>query len=57
MITSRSLILRIGNVAEKFVEKFRTHILPSITAVSENGVDYKVLSQNMVEPDKPQTTI
>jgi hypothetical protein len=31
MIISRSFLLEMRNVTEKFVEKFRTHILCSVT--------------------------
>jgi len=38
------------------VEEIKTHILWSITS-SENRVVYEVIWKNMVDPDRPQTTI
>ena len=40
----------------KVVEKIKIHILCS-TAFSENRVVYEIMSQNTVEPEKPQMTI
>jgi hypothetical protein len=43
MIMSRSFIHRIGNFSEKFIEKFKTHILLSLPLFFfENRVVYKI---------------
>jgi hypothetical protein len=58
MIMSCSFILRTGNLSENLVEKFKTHISPLVSIFFfENCVDYKILPQDMVESDRPQTTI
>ena len=40
----------------KLVEKLKTHILCSVT-FPENPAVYEIMWKNVVEPDRPQTTI
>jgi len=47
MITSLSILLRLGNVSDKAVEKIKTHIL---LLFSRNHVIYEIMWKNMVEP-------
>jgi hypothetical protein len=42
----------------KVVEKFKTHILCSITSFFfENRAVYEIMWKNMVQPDRPQRTV
>jgi hypothetical protein len=45
------------NISDKFVDKIKIHILFSIIFFSENRAGYEIVCKNMVEPDRPQTTI
>jgi len=58
-IISRSVLPRMRNVSEKFVEEIKTHNLCSITFFffSENRALYEIMWKNIVEPDKPRMII
>jgi len=69
-IIPSSLLLRIRNVSDKFVEKYETHIsvfsslsptpldpTPTPTPSPENRVVYEIMWKNIVQPDRPQMTI
>ena len=57
-IISRSVLLRIRNNLEKFVDKIKTHILCSlIFFFFENHDVYEIMWKNTVEPDRGLTTI
>jgi len=46
------------NVSEKnCAEETKTRILYSITFISEHRALYDIMWKNMVQPDRPQTTI
>jgi hypothetical protein len=53
---SRSILLRIRNVSDKFVEKIKTHILCSITRF-RNFAFYEIMWKIIAEPAIPQMTI
>jgi hypothetical protein len=57
LITSRSVLLRIRNVADKVIEKNKTHILCSVTFSSENRAVYERTWKNTVQSDRPQMTV
>jgi len=50
---SRWILLRIGNVSDKFVKKIKTHDF----MFNENRAIYKKIWKNIVEPETPQMTI
>jgi hypothetical protein len=50
MIISRSVLLRMRNASEKFVEKIETHISCSVI-FAENRAVYEVMWKNAVEPE------
>jgi hypothetical protein len=54
LITSTSVVVRMRNVLDKFVEKIKPHILHSITFVFENRGVYEIIWKNTVQPSKPQ---
>jgi hypothetical protein len=56
IIISRSILLRMRNTSEQFVEKIKTHILCSII-FPENRAIYEIMRRNMVEPERPHMTI
>jgi len=56
LLISRSILLRIRNVSDKFVEKIKTHILCSITGF-RNFAFYEIMWKIFAEPARPQTTI
>jgi hypothetical protein len=45
------------NIADKIVEKFKTHILCSITFFSKKVAVYEIMWKNMLQPDRPQMAI
>jgi len=51
MTISRSVILRMRNVSDKFIEKIKTHILHSIT-FPENRAIYEIMWKNVAGPDR-----
>jgi hypothetical protein len=55
MFISRSVLLRMRNVYDKFVEKIKTHILFSVTFL--NRVIYEVMWENILDPDRQQMAI
>ena len=55
-IISRSVLLRMRNVLDKFVRKIKTHIF-SINFFPEDRAVYEKMWKNIVEPDSPHTTI
>jgi hypothetical protein len=56
LIISRSVLLRIRNISEKVVKKFKTHILGSLTFFLKNLLFYEMMWKNIVERDRPQMT-
>jgi hypothetical protein len=56
MIISRRILLGIRNVSDKVLEKIKPYILCSVT-FSENRAVYEIRWKNVVQPDRPQTTI
>ena len=56
MIISRSDLLRIRNVADKFVEKINEHILYS-TSFPENLAICEIMWKDRVQPDRLPMTI
>jgi len=56
MITSRSVLHRMRNAADKVVEEL-THVMFGTFFSSENRTFYEIMCENIVEPVKPQTTI
>ena len=58
LITSSSVLLRMGNVSDKVVEKIKTNVLCSITYFPlENCAVYKIMWKNMEWTDRPQMSI
>ena len=58
MIISRLILLRIRNVSTEFAEKIKkSHFLFKNVFPPENRAVYEIMWRNMVEPDRPQTTI
>ena len=58
LIISRSMLLRLTNISDKFVEKIKTHILCLVTFFwFENRAFYEITWINIVQPDRPQMTI
>ena len=53
MIICRSILLRMGNVSDKVVEKMKAHILCSVTFLPENRAIYEMMWKNRVEADRP----
>jgi len=45
------------NVSDKDMYKIKTHILYTITFLSENRAFYETLWKNLVQPDRPRMTI
>jgi hypothetical protein len=45
------------NVQTKVVEKIKTHILCSVTFLSENLTVYETMWENIVQRGRPQMTI
>ena len=57
MTISRSFLFRMRNVANKFVDKIKTHFMFSNSPPPpQNRAVYEVMWGNMVEPDRPQIT-
>ena len=58
MIISHSVLLRMRNVLDEFVEKIKTHVLCTIIYMYFlNHAIYEIMWKNIVEPDSPQMTI
>jgi hypothetical protein len=55
LIITRSFLLRMRNISDRFVEK-ETHILCSVNFFFENLAVLGVMLNNVVEPDRPQMT-
>ena len=53
MTISRSALLRMRNISDKVVEKFKTHILCTKTFF-ENRVVYEIMWKNIVRPARQQ---
>ena len=56
-IISRSFLLRMTNISDKFLEKIKTHILCSVIFFYENLSFMKKMWKNIVERGRPQMTI
>jgi len=57
MSVSRSVLLRMGHVSDKIVEKTKkTHFMFS-KFIFENHVTYVIIWKNIVDADRPQITI
>ena len=56
LIISRSVLIRMRNVAEEIVQKFKTHLLCSISP-PENRAVYEIMGTNIVVPKRAQMTI
>jgi len=56
LIPSRSFLLRMRNVVNKFVENIKTHILCLLT-FKKNCAVCEVILKNIEKPDLPQMTI
>jgi len=56
MITSRSILLRMRHISDKFVEEIKTNTLCS-KAFLKNRAFYEITWKNIVQPDRPQMTI
>jgi hypothetical protein len=54
---SRRILLRIGNISDKFVKIIKTDILCSINFFKENLAVYEIMRKDMVEPERPQMTV
>jgi hypothetical protein len=64
MIVSRSILLRMRNVSDKFAEEITTnlhrkskHTFNVQKLFSENRAIYEIIWKDTVEPDRPQLTI
>jgi hypothetical protein len=58
MVICRSVILRMRNCSDKFVEKIKTHILCPITfIVFKNRTVYEIILKNIVKRGRPHMTI
>ena len=53
---SRSVLLRMRNVSDKFVDNIKTHILCSILFFEDRTV-YEIMWKNTVERGRPQMTL
>jgi hypothetical protein len=56
MILSRSIILRLRNVADKYYITNQNILLCSVFYFFENRAVYEIMWKNIVEPDGPQIT-
>ena len=54
LITSRSFLLRTETFQTKFVEKMQTHTLFSTIPFLENRAVYEIMSENILQPERPQ---
>ena len=52
-----SLVLKMYNVSDRFVEKIKTHVFMYSNFFFENRAVYEIMWKNMVEPDRPQVTV
>jgi hypothetical protein len=52
-----SIFLGMRIVADKIVEKIKTHVSCSIILFSENQAVYEIIWKNTVQSDRPQRTI
>jgi hypothetical protein len=57
LIISRSIILRIRNTIDRFVEKINTFCVSNNFFFSKNCAVYEIMWKNMVETDRPQRAI
>ena len=57
MTISGLILLRMGNISDRFVVKIKTHILCSIISPPKNHAVYELTWKNIVEPDGPLMTI
>jgi len=55
-IIPRSVFIRMRNVADRFAEKIKTHILNSISPPPENLAVGEAVWKNTVQPEGPQVT-
>jgi len=57
LIICHSVLLRMRNISDKFVENIKTHILCSISPPLESHAIYEMMWKNIVEPERSQITI
>jgi hypothetical protein len=64
MIISRSILLRMVNIPNKFVKKIKRHIPLSVTSHTttttlppENHAVYEIMWENKVQPDRSHMTV
>jgi hypothetical protein len=55
VIISLSIMLRIRNISDKFVDKIKTRILYPNNFPEDRAV-YEIMWKNLVQPDRPQMT-
>jgi len=56
-IISRSVVLRMRNVSDKFVEKIKTHVFHSVTPPPENRAVYEIMWKKIVARGRAQMAI
>jgi len=56
MVISRSVLIRMRNVSDRFMEKIKTRILCFILFFKNRAV-YEIMWKNMLQPDRPQVKI
>ena len=54
MIISRWIIVKMRNIADKFVQKIKTYILCSIIVFSDNCSVYEIMWKHSLELDRPK---
>ena len=57
LVMCGSVLLRMRNVADKSVEKIKTHILCSIHFFFENSAVFEIMWRNVVERGRRQVTV
>jgi hypothetical protein len=55
-VKSCSIILTVRNIADKFVEKIKTHVRYLINFF-ENGAAYEMTLKNIVQPDRSHVAV
>ena len=55
LIISRSILLRMRNVSDKFVEKIKTHFM--LNNFLRSRAFYEMMWNNTVQPERPQMTL
>jgi len=56
MVISHSILLRMKNVSERFVDKSKAHFIFG-NFLFENCAVHEIIWKEFVEPDEPQMTI